>query len=255
MLYTSVLVLTLIRPGAQPELVRLNIDGVERQAWVVPASRGTGKHPLVFAFHGHGGNGTISMRKFQVHAEWPEATVIYPTGLPTRTLRDLEGKKNGWQNAEGLNGNRDLKFFDALLNQAKKEGAIDTKRIYVMGHSNGAGFTYLLWRVRGDHLAAVAPIAGTCRRLDYAKPVPVLHIGGTDDPIVDFDNQVATVEIARKVNGCSSQSTPYGPKGCVIWDSAKGAPVAFYTVQGGKHEVPKNATELIIKFFKEHPRK
>ncbi|MEI9864297.1 MAG: hypothetical protein WDN00_07025 [Limisphaerales bacterium] len=43
-----------------------------------------------------------------------------------------------------------MKFFDAVLARLKQDYKVDAKRIYCTGHSNGGGFTYLLWLARGD---------------------------------------------------------------------------------------------------------
>ena len=111
-----------------------------------------------------------------------------------------------------------------------------TNRVYVTGHSNGGGFTYLLWGERGDLLAAVAPVAaGGAVFLREAKPCPVLHIAGKNDEIVDFQNQERAVEAARKVNGTN-------------------APVEFVVHNGG-HAYPNDAPEKIVAFFKQHARK
>ena len=102
--------------------------------------------------------------KFAYHKHWPEAIVVYMQGLNTPgTLTDPQGKLPGWQKTFGDQGDRDLKFFDAVLATLKKDYKVDEKRIYATGHSNGGGFTYLLWAARGDVFAAVAPCAAAAR--------------------------------------------------------------------------------------------
>ena len=107
-----------------------------------------------------------------MHELWPEAVVVYMQGLSTPgRLTDPEGKKPGWQSAAGDQGDRDLKFFDALLATLKQEYKIDERRIYSTGHSNGGGFTYLLWSARPNMFAAVAPSAAVAaRQLKDLKP-------------------------------------------------------------------------------------
>ena len=71
-----------------------NVEGTPRRALVqLPAS--TNGAPIIFAFHGHGGTMNFAARKFRLHELWPEAVVVYPQGLPTRTPRDLEGMRAG----------------------------------------------------------------------------------------------------------------------------------------------------------------
>src|SRR3989442_764734 len=73
--------------------------------------------------------------------------------------RDPEGKQPGWQHAAGDHGDRDLKFFDAVLATMKEKHHIDENRVYSMGHSNGGGFTYLLAIARPGTFAAIGPSA------------------------------------------------------------------------------------------------
>ena len=94
---------------------------------------------------------------FQSH--WPEAVVVYPQGLPTRSARDPEGDRAGWQNRVGEFGDRDIKFVDAIAESLRNEGWVDDARVFATGHSNGGGFTYALWNARPGMLTAVAPVA------------------------------------------------------------------------------------------------
>ncbi len=161
----------------EPARREWSIDGVVREALVyVPASAKTNAAPVVFAFHGHGGNMRNTVRTFNIHTLWPEAIVVYPQGLNTPgRLTDPEGKKPGWQHGAGDQGDRDLKFFDAMLASLKKDYKVDAKRIYSTGHSNGGGFTYLLWATRGEHFAAFAPSASAASFLapDIAAKITV----------------------------------------------------------------------------------
>ena len=79
------------------ESVTLDINGTSRQFYVYfPKTKDAKPRPVVFAFHGHGGNSRYSVTKFKVNQLWPEAISIYPQGLPTvGQLTDPEGKKNG----------------------------------------------------------------------------------------------------------------------------------------------------------------
>src|SRR6185437_12093418 len=155
------------------------IDGVERQGLVfAPDSANTDASPLIFAFHGHGGTMRSADRTFRYQQLWPQAIVIYLQGLNTPgRLTDPEGKKPGWQSKVGDQNDRDLKLFDAVLKWTKRTYKVDDKRIYCTGHSNGGGFTYLLWAARPDVFAAVAPSsAAGLAVLKTLKPKPVLHI-------------------------------------------------------------------------------
>ncbi len=231
------------------------IDGVTREA-LVSAPHGATKveSPLVFVFHGHGGTARNVAARFSITKHWPAAVAVYMQGLPTPGRTDPEGKQSGWQRTAGDQNDRDLKFFDAVVASMKKDYKIDERRIYATGHSNGGGFTYLLWRTRGDLFAAVAPSSsgGAARNLDGMKPKPALHLAGETDAVVPFENQKQTMQAVRRLNGCEETGKEWA-KGCTLYPSATGTPFVAYVHPGG-HTLPAEAPELIVKFFKEFPK-
>jgi polyhydroxybutyrate depolymerase len=138
--------LCLANPSAwaqQLDRWELTVEGAPREALVyAPAVAKSTATPVVFAFHGHGGSAAGAARMFAVHRHWPEAIAIYLQGLNTPgRLTDPEGKKPGWQHGAGVLGDRDLKFFDAVLTKLQTDYRVDAKRIYSTGHSNGGAFT------------------------------------------------------------------------------------------------------------------
>ncbi len=231
------------------------VDGVPREALLhIPVVEKGGLMPVVFAFHGHGGNMRNSTRAFPIPELWPQALVVCMQGLPTPgRLTDPEGKKNGWQSGAGDQGDRDLKFFDAVLATLKKEQPVDPARIYSLGHSNGGGFTYLLWAERGEVFAAVAPSGSAAfKSLPKLKPKPVLHVAGETDPLVKYDWQQRMIEGLRALNQCGPGVAWDLDANCTHYPSAIGAPLVTAIHPGG-HEYPKQAPAVIVKFFQQHP--
>ena len=229
------------------------VDGAARTAWIfVPASAKTSSTPVVFVFHGHGGNARQVARGFAIERHWPEAIVVYMQGLNTPgKLTDPEGKLPGWQSSVGDQGDRDLKFFDTVLARLKQECKVDTKRIYSTGHSNGGGFTYLLWLARGNIFAAVAPSAAAAKFASQLSPKPAMHLAGESDPLVKFEWQKLTMDAVRKVNDCAAPGEPWD-KQCTLYPSKSGTPFVSFIYPGG-HQFNSAAPALVVKFFKEHP--
>jgi polyhydroxybutyrate depolymerase len=231
------------------------VDGVIREALVyIPPQAKAKAMPVVFAFHGHGGSMRQAARSFGYHTGWPEAIVVYPQGLKTPgRLTDPEGRLPGWQHAVGDQGDRDLKFFDAILASFLSDYLVDEGRFYATGHSNGGAFTYLLWAARGDRFAAFAPSAAAAgiEVLRQIKPKPVLHVAGEKDPLVKFAWQQATINALRRLNQCG-EGQPW-EKGCTLYPSKVGAPVVTFFHPGG-HEFVADASALIVTFFKEHAK-
>jgi polyhydroxybutyrate depolymerase len=232
------------------------VDGIERQGMVfAPESAKTEPAPLLFAFHGHGSTMQQAAKMFNFQTLWPQAIVVYLQGVPTTgLLTDPDGKRAGWQHNAGDLGDRDLKFFDTVLEWAKKTYKVDDKQVYCTGHSNGGGFTYLLWAERSDVFAAVAPASSAALTMfKKFKPKPMIAVGGTEDPLVKFNWQRATVRAIREINGCEAEGKMEGD--CItIYPSATGTPVETYFYEGG-HMVPPEAWPEVVKFFKEHPGK
>jgi len=233
------------------------VEGIERDALlVVPRDAKDKSVPLVFDFHGHGGTSRFTYRRHKIHEAMPEAIVVYPQGLPSKTKIDPEGKRPGWQLNSGLlGGDRDLKFFDAMLESLSKDYKVDPQRVYSTGHSNGAAFSYLLWADRREKLAAVAPVAAGNWPLVIARlqPLPCLHIAGKNDPIVKFSGQKLAMDAVQKINQTATEGKVWDERGTLYAGGAGGADLVTVIHDGG-HEYPTYAAEMIAKFFREHKR-
>jgi polyhydroxybutyrate depolymerase len=233
--------------------MEFTVDGVARTALVyIPPTATTTNTPLVFVFHGHGGSSKNAAQSFAINRYWPEAISVYMQGLKCPgMLTDPQGTRSGWQSAVGDQGDRDLKFFDTVLARLKHDYKVDAKRIYCTGHSNGDGFTYLLWLARGTVFAAVAPSAAMTRHADVLTPKPAMHLAGENDPLVKFAWQKFTMDAVRKINGCDATGEPWD-KQCTIYRSKGGTPLVTFIYPGG-HGFNPAAPALIVKFFKENP--
>ncbi len=233
-----------------PQTMEWTVNGVVRKAMVyIPANAAQKSMPVIFAFHGHGGTmgNMYNTRRFD--KLWPEAIFICPQGLNTPgALTDPEGKSTGWS-MDATDLNKDLQFFDALLKTIKSDYKIDMKKIFATGHSNGGGFTYLLWATRGDVFAAVAPTASTAGRLiNKLKPKPAFHLVGETDPLVKPLWQKLTYNQVMKLNSCNLTGEKIDDF-TTVYSSSTGNPFVLFSHPGG-HQYPAGANEAIISFFK-----
>jgi polyhydroxybutyrate depolymerase len=233
--------------------LELTVDGVARSGFVyAPPAAKEQPTPVVFVWHGHGGTALTAGRSTSMYKLWPEAISVYLQGLNTPgQLTDPEGKKPGWQHGAGAEGDRDLKLFDATLAHLKEHYQVDTKRIFSTGHSNGGGFTYLLWQTRPDILCAVAPSAAASIRLKDTpfKPKPCMHIAGTQDPLVKYEWQEQAMAKVKEINQCEPEGKPWATD-CTLFPSKVSAPF-IALIHQGTHKFPEQAPPLIVKFFKE----
>lgn len=237
--------------GSKTTTMSWKVGDTTREAMVyIPSSAKMKPTPIIFVFHGHGGTmkNMYNGRRFDLL--WPEAIIVCPQGLNTPgKLTDPEGKKPGWQNAPGNMNDRDLQFFDAMLKTFRQDYKIDDKRIYATGHSNGGGFTYLLWATRGDIFAAVAPSAAVAAKVvNLLKPKPVLHIMGEHDELVKTEWQNMMCKQLLKINNCAAEGEKYDIHS-TLYASSTNTPVVLYIHPGG-HTYPQEANAIVIKFFK-----
>jgi polyhydroxybutyrate depolymerase len=245
------LLLTLALQAPQPHTVSWKIDGVERTAVVVAPSVRSAHPPVLFGFHGHGGNGRQFARSAGIVGSWPEAVMVFPNGLPTPGMTDPAGKKPGWQQKAGDQGDRDLKFFDAMLAWADKTYHADPKHRYAMGHSNGGRFTYLLWAQRGDKFAAYGPSGSPGWTLvPQLRPASAFFIAGESDPLIPFASQKRTIDaLARKFGVGEWKGT-----GLVKRATGRDGVVFGTYLHPGGHEYPKAGAKATLELFRADAR-
>ena len=235
-----------------------NVAGFPREALVFPpVTGGAAKHPLIFAWHGHGGKMDNVADSMHFQILWPEAIVVYPQGLNTVTNNAAGGY--GWQKEKGDDSDRDLKFFDAMLTTLRQKYSIDDTRIYTTGFSNGTGFSYLLWVERGQILAAMGAVAGVMADSEQEKPAKrraLIAIFGTGPGTVSEEVKDKTINRARQINSTGTGqpcSKPVGADSCILYPSTTQTPVREITHSGG-HEYPDWAPDEIVRFFRNHRR-
>lgn len=232
------------------EVMHWQVLGVDRTAVVTRPAATSTKSPVVFAFHGHGGSSRNAMRSFKLESAFPEAIMVYPQGLNIAGRTDPEGKKPGWQKSVGEVNDRDLKFFDAMT-ASLLDSRADKSRVYVMGHSNGGAFTYLLWAERGNMIAAIGPSsAGAGRQLRNAKPMPIFAIMGEKDPIVPYVGQMASFKNCLRINGLSASDETVD--GLYHRYTKAGAAESIAYIHPGGHTFESVTIPEMVAFFKRH---
>lgn len=252
MMISAALVLSFL---AASDVETLEVDGVKRTFEVtVPSGKAPESgYPVVFVFHGHGGNIRSFKSKVKMSESWPEAVVVMMQGLPAPGKNDPDGKRNGWQKNLGELGDRDLKFFDSAFSKISKDYQLDNKRIYAMGHSNGGRFTYLLWSQRGDKFAAYGVVASPAAGLySTMKPNHIFHVAGKADQTVPFASQWSTIQTLSKLLGCPEE--PKETKGNLsLFHGSSGYDLATWIHDGG-HSVPDASITAMVKFFQQHAK-
>ena len=248
-----IFVSTSVAVATQPQTMTWTIDGVKREALVYSPAPTTSniKHPLVFAFHGHGGKMQGTSQLMHIQTLWPAAIVVYPQGLPSMSPHDPQGQRPGWQQEAGQNGDRDLKFFDAMLATMQQTYTVDDARIYATGFSNGGAFNYLLWAERGKTLAAIGECAGRLFPAEHLTEARAfLAIAGQADTTDPFALQHQSIEKARQADNATGPGQACG-QNCTFYPSTSQTPVKTF-IHPGAHVYPPWAPNQIVLFFKNH---
>lgn len=159
----------------------MNIMGQLREFIVhIPSSAaGTSEVPVVFFCHGTGGNGQDAfdaINFWQTKSEQERFIAVYPTAMAhcffddgiqktttkwtTGDLGETDTVLGGLQLCSGQSLADDLTFFDEMVQFIKTNHAVDSKRFYVVGFSNGGSMASRLAAERSEIFAAAAPNAG-----------------------------------------------------------------------------------------------
>ena len=128
---------------------------------------------------------------------------------------DPEGVNKSWNAGSCCGGNNqdDVGFFRAIVKKATADLCIDSKRVYVSGHSNGGAMTYRLGCEAADIFAAIAPVCGwmTISNCNPARPIPVLAIRGLNDSTVTINT--ADGDITEWLSNDQCSRTPVTTSG------------------------------------------
>lgn len=141
--------------------------------------------PLLIALHGYGdtGQGFEDSTQIDEIARSSGYIAVFP-----------DGYKNGWnyldenEMAQGEDYTDDVGFLKALIDKLIQDYNVDTKRIYIVGFSNGALLALRMGCELSDRLAGVAAIAGTysfelVNHCLGTAPIPTVIVWGTSDEV------------------------------------------------------------------------
>jgi len=257
-------------PGALPALGAdsrtLELDGVTRSYRVhVPRDLAAAPAPLLFAFHGGGshGKGMERVTGFDALADREHFIVVYPDGLD----KHWNDGREATSSTERQRHSDDVAFVSAMIDAIAHEHAIDPRRIYAAGISNGAIFSHYLAARLAPRIAAIAPVCGgVAERFapEFApqRPVSVFVIQGTRDPLMPFDGGEVrpgnrgrivptkrALELWTRADGLTGEPQhgdlpdAYPKDGCTVkstrWGGGReGVEVLYYEVEGGGHTWP-----------------
>ena len=103
-------------------------------------------YPIVFAFHGRGGNNVSWINKLNFFTITGEFIGVYPQGF-------LESWNLGTEPSKA----DDIEFVNLIIDELQNYDNLDFERIYAIGTSNGAGMVNKL-ALETNHFKAISPV-------------------------------------------------------------------------------------------------
>jgi polyhydroxybutyrate depolymerase len=213
--------------------------------------------PLLLDFHGfgHSGAGVWTVSGFRDLAARAGFITVYPEGLPVRlTIRGEEREGPGWE-MYAVEGNRDLAFVRALLDELGRRYCVDRARVFATGFSNGAFFSALLGCTLSDRIAAVAPVSGGPLRVACTpgRGVPILIQHGRQDPLIPVDWARTARDDWLKADQCAAEKKEADGPACERWSACRAGAVVEYCEEDYVHTWPPQATARVWEFLQHHP--
>jgi polyhydroxybutyrate depolymerase len=166
----------------------------------------------------------------------------------------------------------DVAYIDSLINEIDKKTPVDRKRIYLIGHSNGA-FMSFTYACKSNQVAAIVAIAGAMDQSPEctpATPFSLLNIHGTADKTIkvaggvmnnnSYTSASTTVKTVASVNKCSNSTSAkkdFEPtiKGAetTIFNYAcdTHTHLQFWKIKDGSHspKLPSDFAQQVISFL------
>ena len=175
---------------AQSEFV-FNHNGLERTYILdVPEGETVGL-PLVLVLHGYVSSAQLirSYSGWSDIAESGEAVICYPQG----TADDFG--INHWNANLGISDTDDIGFVSELVEYLQESYELSADCTFSCGMSNGGFMSYTLACERPDLFRAIGSVTGNMSAYDQlncdpSNVLPVIHLHGTLDPTVSYNQGV-----------------------------------------------------------------
>lgn len=145
--------------------------------------------PLIITLHGSGRDGRILVEHWQKLAEKEGIVLAGPDATD----------KQYWQSPKD-----GPDFLRDLVDEVKTKAAIDPRRVYLFGHSAGAGFAMQKGLLESEYFAGIAVHAGALDPRDYElvnyakRKIPISIQVGDNDRFFPLDDVRATRDALQK---------------------------------------------------------
>lgn len=267
---------------------QIKIDGEERryQVFTPPAFQDIEHLPLYIVLHGGRGRAEKIAKK-TLFNEWAQRNgfiVVYPQAKGRAwnagmCCHNMAGRK-------GVQSPDDVKFIEAIIDEAMSSYQIDPRRVYIVGHSNGGMMAYRAGCEISDKIRGIAVVSGTIKvqACSPSSAIDVVIIHAKDDLHVPYeggtplkgirklyssepDMSVKTAfELWAKASKCAHIDVDGDRMSCEghgrvgLWSLPSGGHQLFlerddrtiYPVGVEEDGLPLNVTGDIVRFFNGH---
>jgi polyhydroxybutyrate depolymerase len=236
--------------------------------------------PLVLVLHGAGGAKEYVLDQYRwadkadkegFLAVAAEATPIDPSKPATFATNPRVWNDGSGRSPQAKRNVNDAGYLAAVIQDVIKRAGGNPKRVYVTGFSSGASMTHHMGFLYPNLVGAIAPISGHLwDEGKLARPLPVLSIAGSVDPLNPLEGgpavnpwssgkserkeaMIASLERWARLDGCKDdpvRTKPSEKVSLTSWTGCSGgAEVRFYVVQGLGHQWPGAKNPPFPKLF------
>ncbi len=169
-------------------ITEITVNGVEREYHLlVPTGSPHGPMSLVVMLMG----GDAGSWKFPQQGKWEKLAetegmvIAFPVG------KLFPPNESAWQLNTDAQSRHDIDYIEAMIDDISSRHAVDAARVFAVGYSLGAMFSYELACQMSERFAAIASFAGSMpvapKSCDPERNVPLMHIHGVKDPIIAYE--------------------------------------------------------------------
>jgi polyhydroxybutyrate depolymerase len=232
--------------GTPGQTVTVTVDERPFQLHVPTSYRPGTKAPLVVLLHGYTSSGAEQESYFRLTPESDKRGFLYaiPDGTTNRNGQRFWNATAACCDFDRT-GVDDSGYLTTLIETVAASYAVDTARVYLVGHSNGGFMAYRMACEHADRIAAIVSLAGAMppenAQCKPTRPVSVLQIHGTADDTVRYDGggnaaggyKSVPQAIAdwRGMDGCEDKADRSAP--ALDLDSGLGGAETTVTAYGG----------------------